>query len=109
MFLFCCRQNPAYEMRISDWSSDVCSSDLAFDRIGDATSHQLQAVVRIGLELAPGKAVADQRAVEQVAGIIAGKRPAGAVGTLQARREADDQQRGKLGRASCRERVCQYV
>src|SRR3546814_9339727 len=26
----CCffKQNPAYEMRISDWSSDVCSSDL---------------------------------------------------------------------------------
>src|SRR3546814_2512831 len=22
------KQNPAYEMRISDWSSDVCSSDL---------------------------------------------------------------------------------
>src|SRR3546814_1160347 len=37
MFLcgcFCCgvfffKQKPAYEMRISDWSSDVCSSDLA--------------------------------------------------------------------------------
>src|SRR3546814_3900355 len=25
---FCCKQNTAYEMRISDWSSDVCSSDL---------------------------------------------------------------------------------
>src|SRR3546814_977766 len=24
-------QKTAYEMRISDWSSDVCSSDLAFD------------------------------------------------------------------------------
>src|SRR3546814_1698439 len=36
-------QKPAYEMRISDWSSDVCSSDLAehqgagaVDRPGDA-------------------------------------------------------------------------
>src|SRR3546814_12423689 len=27
--LFLCRQKTAYEMRISDWSSDVCSSDLA--------------------------------------------------------------------------------
>src|SRR3546814_2343352 len=35
-FLFCCmlclffffKQKTAYEMRISDWSSDVCSSDL---------------------------------------------------------------------------------
>src|SRR3546814_7702997 len=26
---FFCQQNAAYEMRISDWSSDVCSSDLA--------------------------------------------------------------------------------
>src|SRR3546814_8810750 len=25
---FCFKQNTAYEMRISDWSSDVCSSDL---------------------------------------------------------------------------------
>src|SRR3546814_2174233 len=27
---FCFKQKTAYEMRISDWSSDVCSSDLAF-------------------------------------------------------------------------------
>src|SRR3546814_11867884 len=27
-FLFCVKQKTAYEMRISDWSSDVCSSDL---------------------------------------------------------------------------------
>src|SRR3546814_1048845 len=34
------KQKTAYEMRISDWSSDVCSSDLelgdgALDRLGD--------------------------------------------------------------------------
>src|SRR3546814_6926786 len=28
--LFCFKQKTAYEMRISDWSSDVCSSDLPF-------------------------------------------------------------------------------
>src|SRR3546814_9391518 len=28
MMLFCFKQKTAYEMRISDWSSDVCSSDL---------------------------------------------------------------------------------
>src|SRR3546814_15527371 len=28
MRLFCFKQKTAYEMRISDWSSDVCSSDL---------------------------------------------------------------------------------
>src|SRR3546814_7490748 len=37
--IFFCRQKTAYEMRISDWSSDVCSSDLApreaaFERVG---------------------------------------------------------------------------
>src|SRR3546814_3953254 len=26
--ILCCKQKTAYEMRISDWSSDVCSSDL---------------------------------------------------------------------------------
>src|SRR3546814_7734416 len=32
MFFFC-KQKTAYELRISDWSSDVCSSDLvAFDQ-----------------------------------------------------------------------------
>src|SRR3546814_1400949 len=29
------KQKTAYELRISDWSSDVCSSDLAFELIGD--------------------------------------------------------------------------
>src|SRR3546814_4353171 len=28
MCFFCFKQKTAYEMRISDWSSDVCSSDL---------------------------------------------------------------------------------
>src|SRR3546814_8270126 len=28
-FIFFFKQKPAYEMRISDWISDVCSSDLA--------------------------------------------------------------------------------
>src|SRR3546814_16190036 len=30
LVFFCVKQKTAYEMRISDWSSDVCSSDLAF-------------------------------------------------------------------------------
>src|SRR3546814_8622674 len=28
VFVFCFKQKTAYELRISDWSSDVCSSDL---------------------------------------------------------------------------------
>src|SRR3546814_2768079 len=41
----CCffffKQKTAYEMRISDWSSDVCSSDLGLGRIKEAAGvHQ---------------------------------------------------------------------
>src|SRR3546814_2976727 len=32
VYIFFFKQKTAYEMRISDWSSDVCSSDLRFDR-----------------------------------------------------------------------------
>src|SRR3546814_14442361 len=32
LFLFFFKQKTAYEMRISDWSSDVCSSDLVASR-----------------------------------------------------------------------------
>src|SRR3546814_3736222 len=32
VFFFFFKQKTAYEMRISDWSSDVCSSDLQFDQ-----------------------------------------------------------------------------
>src|SRR3546814_5815677 len=31
VFFFFFKQKTAYEVRISDWSSDVCSSDLAID------------------------------------------------------------------------------
>src|SRR3546814_12141265 len=33
VFFFFFKQKTAYEMRISDWSSDVCSSDLGLPRI----------------------------------------------------------------------------
>src|SRR3546814_9013061 len=36
-FFFCFKHKPAYEMRISDWISDVCSSDR---RIRHATHHR---------------------------------------------------------------------
>src|SRR3546814_6100020 len=32
MVFVCFKQKTAYEMRISDWSSDVCSSDLTMER-----------------------------------------------------------------------------
>src|SRR3546814_17215688 len=36
---FCFKQKTAYEMRISDWSSDVCSSDLAITKCRIAPSY----------------------------------------------------------------------
>src|SRR3546814_5658489 len=35
MFFFFFKQKTAYEMRISDWSSDVCSSDLGVNHVAD--------------------------------------------------------------------------
>src|SRR3546814_11081793 len=42
-FFFFFKQKTAYEMRISDWSSDVCSSDLRL-----AVIQRLDAEVRLG-------------------------------------------------------------
>src|SRR3546814_2101935 len=33
VFFFFFKQKTAYELRISDWSSDVCSSDLGWDDV----------------------------------------------------------------------------
>src|SRR3546814_4467808 len=51
-FFFVCffffKQKTAYEMRISDWSSDVCSSDLHATAVVDATAR-----VHPGAEIGP--------------------------------------------------------
>src|SRR3546814_4552241 len=72
--LFFFKQKTAYEMRISDWSSDVCSSDLNV-----IPTH---ASIPSGI---PSGFPDDSRP-----SMIRGFDP-------------------KIGRASCRERVCQYV
>src|SRR3546814_3816917 len=53
-FFFFFKQKTAYEMRISDWSSDVCSSDLlavhaahVFDAPGRHHAHAIGAGVRL--------------------------------------------------------------
>src|SRR3546814_9179511 len=92
-FCFFFRQKTAYELRISDWSSDVCSSDLAL----------------------PGRQVLARQRVERDAVIdrLRGGRP-----RLLRRRAARERKRQsqydrahhkEIGRASCRERGCQYV
>src|SRR3546814_6050823 len=54
VFFFFFKQKTAYEMRISDWSSDVCSSDLFFAGIkGNAFSvfaQAYQSITVIGVE-----------------------------------------------------------
>src|SRR3546814_4120744 len=86
------KQKTAYEMRISDWSSDVCSSDLAVRRkIAFMTQHvggQFQTRLRNAVEMNRRRAIAGNV-------VDIEKQPA--------------DRRTKIGRASCRERVCQYV
>src|SRR3546814_4054199 len=50
-FIFFFKQKTAYEMRISDWSSDVCSSDLVLDG-GRAELRHQRADCRPGFILA---------------------------------------------------------
>src|SRR3546814_9170419 len=46
-FLFCFfKQKTAYEMRISNWSSDVCSSDLLAHRAARRVERRIGAAVR---------------------------------------------------------------
>src|SRR3546814_15766849 len=60
-------------MRISDWSSDVCSSDLHQDVRLDAHRLQLfhRVLRRLGLQLAGRGDVGDQRDVEEQAALAA--------------------------------------
>src|SRR3546814_9424402 len=41
MFVFFFKQKTAYEMRISDWSSDVCSSDLPLEITEPVVNYEL--------------------------------------------------------------------
>src|SRR3546814_9123057 len=97
MFFFF-KQKTAYEVRISDWSSDVCSSDLeladdAADtgdaRVVLAGPHRLARGLRIG---------AHRTDLDDIIGFAE---------QADARLAVKD--RPQIGRASGRERVCQYV
>src|SRR3546814_3833396 len=53
--VFFFKQKTAYEMRISDWSSDVCSSDLlVFDRGEAVAGDRKSPICEIELELKDG-------------------------------------------------------
>src|SRR3546814_6457695 len=53
-FCFFFKQKTAYEMRISDWSSDVCSSDLMDGVLQIELGGQFDHVCRIGVHLVAG-------------------------------------------------------
>src|SRR3546814_17718198 len=44
LFFFCFKQKTAYEMRISDWSSDVCSSDLLLGQVAEFLERHAEAL-----------------------------------------------------------------
>src|SRR3546814_5469062 len=103
MFFFF-KQKTAYEMRISDWSSDVCSSDL----IG-----REEAVGADDLDHRPASGERDRHLRDaRVAGAGGGVDPLTEVDLF---REGNQVERVRLiiemeiGRASCRERVCKFV
>src|SRR3546814_15864700 len=82
-------------MRISDWSSDVCSSDLIERmRVGQP--------VEVHSDLYGG----DVTYHGHIAGLGAGS---GSAFALLPAQNASGNWIKKIGRASCRERVCQYV
>src|SRR3546814_17232765 len=54
-FLFC-KQKTAYEMRISDWSSDVCSSDLIDRRTALGVERDIAFPEQDGTEILAGQA-----------------------------------------------------
>src|SRR3546814_2808695 len=55
------KQKTAYEMRISDWSSDVCASDLFSDDPGQDRRHEVPARRRVAVDSARGVGQAASR------------------------------------------------
>src|SRR3546814_7350136 len=101
LVFFFFKQKTAYEMRISDWSSDVCSSDLDYflqviREVSDDDNGRCTGVAELVLHFA--------RRIER---IRVYSNQTGPEGTKEC--DGKLQGIGQIGRASCRERVCQYV
>src|SRR3546814_5011031 len=97
------KQKTAYEMRISDWSSDVCSSDLFLPLVDP----------REAMQAPPGR-LSDGRGYRGRLQPV--ERGLEALVVPQRRTAPDETQdlvgthlHQQIGRASCRESVCQYV
>src|SRR3546814_5842351 len=98
-FLFFFKQKTAYEMRISDWSSDVCSSDLEHRPYAGGGRPAVQRDARTH---PPDRGEGAAQAEAPVA-VAEDALFLGSVGGQ------DSSSVREIGRASCRERVCQYV
>src|SRR3546814_2857206 len=96
---FLCKQKTAYEMRISDWSPDVCSSDLLHRHV-----HDLADLLGVALRkrtAEDGEILAEDEDQSAVDRARPGHHPvAGYLRLFHAE---------EIGRASCRDRVCQSV
>src|SRR3546814_11270639 len=98
-------------MRISDWSSDVCSSDLRV--LGKMRTERKQ--FRACLDNEAACTAAGLRSWREVARATRGKPEIEVLKTVNGYfnrwpYKIDRELYGvKIGRASCRERVCQYV
>src|SRR3546814_13546911 len=94
-FVFFFKQKTAYEMRISDWSSDVCSSDLDLDQ------PLVQIIVcsdRLGMAIGTGGAnAAGQRLVQEIARRVQEERHRIARMPAASGRRVDDAVRGRGG------------
>src|SRR3546814_5970472 len=88
------KQKTAYEMRISDWSSDVCSSDLP---AASAASQLVRSEERETWE--------ELRTLRRKLAEEHGVPPY----VIFPDATLLEMLRSQLGSASCRERVCQYV
>src|SRR3546814_10865419 len=95
------KQKTAYEMRISDWSSDVCSSDLAGpdDERVDAK----------GQLIAPGLVDLGVFAIDKPAFHFGGITRAALMPDQSPPLDYPARVGHKIGRAPCRERGCQDV
>src|SRR3546814_3553867 len=97
-------------MRISDWSSDVCSSDL-----GHVEGYVAELRVRrmgLGLELSGLRADGSEFPVAISLSPVEtseGTLTIAAIRDVTERRHLDREVQDQIGRASCRDRVCQYV
>src|SRR3546814_20286657 len=106
--VFFFKQKTAYEMRISDWSSDVCSSDL------ELTRSEAQAKIE-RLKVAIASAECEFNGARLTLGASFGMAvmmEADSGESLIARADADmyaNKHSGQIGRAACRESGCQYV